>query len=446
MTFRPLYYFSKLLFNVTIRTYYRHIKVRGEENLCPGKPVIIAMNHPNAFMDPIAFATVIGPEMNFLARGDVFTKWLTPILKGVGIIPIYRLIDSGREGVQKNDETFKIVTQYLKDRRYVIIFAEGISLQGRRLGNLKKGCARIVLGAMETLDDNEILIVPVGMNYQNNPSKFRHRLFIDIGKPLTVKDYRSLYSENPAKGVNVLTSDLQKRMSETIVCIADKSNDSLIENIEEIYMEEFLEKQGQSRKHIEGAHNFSLSITDKINKIYHTHPEKVDTLKSSIELYISKLKSYGIRDKLLRDKFLNLSQLGSVIFRTLTFVFLFPLWIVGLITNYVPYFICWKSPAKFTKDIEWYAAISGVVGSFVFLLYHLLQFTLVGLFFKDTLVLTSFISITLLSGWFSLHFSPFRKKLLGSIRLYRLRKNNTQFQLLLESRRKIIDDINKLLN
>ena len=446
MHFKPLYYFSKLIFNVTIRTYYRDIKVRGEKNLCPGKPVIIAMNHPNSFMDPIAFATVVRPTMNFLARGDAFTKFLSPVLRSVGIIPIYRLMDSGREGVQKNDETFRTVTQYLKDRRYVIIFAEGISIQARRLINLKKGCARIVLGAVESLNDKEIRVVPVGMNYQNDPSKFRHRLFIDIGEPILVSDYQELYRENPSKTINQFTADLQQRMKSTLVHIQDGENDLLVEQIEEICLEEHLELKGYKRSNLEAAHAFTISVVGAVSAIAETNTAQLDNLKIKINDYLEQVSSLEIRDKLLRDKYLHLSQTSSIIFRSVLFLLGLPIWLTGLLTNYVPYLICWKFPVKLTKDIEWFAALAGAVGTFVFLFYHLIQFFICWLLSGSLEFLMIYIAATFFSGWFSLHYSPFRKKLFGSYRLNKIKKNQSVFSQLLESRKEIIMEVNKIIS
>jgi glycerol-3-phosphate O-acyltransferase/dihydroxyacetone phosphate acyltransferase len=445
MSFRPLYYFSKLLFNFTIRTYYRKIVLRGEENLCPGKPVIIAMNHPNAFMDPIAFATVVKPEMNFLARGDVFTKFLTPILRSVGIIPIYRLSDSGREGVQKNDETFRIVTQYLKSKKYVIIFAEGISLHGRRLNNLKKGCARIVLGALDTLKDDEIRIVPVGMNYQSNPSKFRQRLLIEIGKPILISDYKEIYAVNPAKAINEVTQDLQMAMRRSLIHIEDKENNTIVEQIEEIYLEELLNLKGADKNNLELSHEFTSTIVEKINFLSKNNPERIDSLKQKINVYIKKLSDYGIRDKLLRKEYHRLSDLNSIIYRLILFVLGLPVWFAGLITNYVPYFICWKLPGKLTKDIEWFSAIAGTVGSFIFLFYHLIQFSIFWMVTGDSIYLTVYMAVTFLSGWFSLHFSPFRKKLFGSMRMNTLKRKENKFAELIKSREVLVREIKDIL-
>ena len=445
MSLRPLYYFSKVLFNVTIRTYYRTIVVRGEENLCPGKPVVIAMNHPNAFMDPIAFATVVKPEMNFLARGDVFSKGLSPILKGVGIIPIYRLRDSGREGMMKNDETFRKVTEYLKQRRYVIIFAEGISLHGRRIEPLKKGCARMVLGAMETLNESEIRVVPVGMNYQNDPSKFRHRLFIDIGKPILVSEYQEQYAENASKTVNVLTQSIQESMKAAVVHIDDLQNESLVKKIEEIYLEQFLHEHGFRIDNLEEAHQFTKSLVAKINEIHIHTPDTLGVIKNQLDSYLSKLEGLKIRDHLLRNENKKLSEAPSLIFRSIVFVLGVPIWVLGIVTNYVPYAICWKAPGFFTKDIEWFSAIAGVLGSFLFLFYHLGQFAVFGYLTQDYLWLICFVLITLFSGWFCLHFSPFRKKLMGSFRLFRYKRKNAEAKELISEREKIVNTIKRLI-
>lgn len=436
------YYFNKVLFNVTIRTFYKRIQVRGAEHLETGKPYVIAMNHPNAFMDPIAFATLVKPPMRFLARGDAFKKGLKPILQAVGIIPIYRLMDSGREGVQKNNETFKIVTGHLKKNNPVIIFAEGLSIQERRLRNLKKGCARIVLSAMEELNKEDILVIPVGINYQNNPSKFRHDLFIEIGKPIEVGKYREQYLRNQAGTINLLTANLQEKMKETIVHISDKENDAFVEHIEEIYLEEYLYKEGIGLDELDKKHEFTMKVCRVIQ--IPEQKENIEDLKNKMRHYLDQLKKYRIRTRLLSEQHLSRKGIGSLLFRTTLLIIGLPIWIAGLITNYIPYYISWKTPPKIVKDIEWFTSFAVTGGSYIFLLYHLIQFSIVWSLSKNWIFTSSFVLITFFSGWFCLHFSPFRKKLFGSIRYYLLNKKTKED--LIEERKVIIRKIESLLN
>jgi len=82
-----------------IGVYFKRTKVKNSHYLKVKGPVIIAMNHPNAFMDPVAFTTLLyPPRVRYLARGDAFKKGIvTMLLESLGIIPIFRIQDGGKE-------------------------------------------------------------------------------------------------------------------------------------------------------------------------------------------------------------------------------------------------------------------------------------------------------------------------------------------------------------
>jgi glycerol-3-phosphate O-acyltransferase / dihydroxyacetone phosphate acyltransferase len=448
MGFLIIYYFLKVLFRFSIGSFYSKIIVKGAKNLSKGKPVIIAMNHPNAFMDPISFADNVEMPMRYLARGDAFKKGLAPVLRAVGIIPIYRLSDVGREGVLKNDETFKEVSIQLKKRNHVIIFPEGLCVQERRLRNLKKGlAARMVLGAMADSHDEEIVIVPVGMNYQNHPGKFRHKLFMNIGEPIAVKDYFAAYQENNVKTVNRLTAVIQDAMKKTLVHIAHPDNDQLVEEIEEVFLEQSLIEKGIDRKNLEQRHELSVKIANAVNTASVDAPEKISSLKPEIHSYLQKVEKSGVRDKLISEQYKSYSSLASLLMRSLMFVIGIPIWICGLITNYIPYYISWKLGKKLTRrGKEWYAAVSMLIGSFLFPIYYIIETLVVWFIFHDLKIVGAFVALTFFSGWFSMHFSPFRKKLAGSWRMYSIRKNKTLYSSLVEERKKIVQEIRSLLS
>jgi 1-acyl-sn-glycerol-3-phosphate acyltransferase len=198
-------------------------------------PVIIAMNHPNAFMDPVAFTAVcFPPRLKYMARGDAFKPGpITWLLEQIGIVPIFRIQDGGREGLKKNDDAYRRVNAFLKRRAKVIIFAEGICIQERRLRPLKKGLARMVFGAYEHLGTDELLVVPVGVNY-SWPSKFRSNIFYNVGEPIRIKDFIDDYHQNPARAQNALLAHLEPKMKELITHINDPANDEAVFMVEQL--------------------------------------------------------------------------------------------------------------------------------------------------------------------------------------------------------------------
>ena len=171
-------------------------------------------------MDPIALSTLVyPPRLRYLARGDAFKKGIvTTILQSFGIIPIFRIQDGGKEGLLKNEETYNIVTRLLTKNKKIIIFAEGLCIQERRLRPLKKGVPRMIFGAMQNNSLNNLMVVPVGINYKD-PSQFRGTIFCNVGQPIKMIDYMAAYNEAPAKTMNQFLTDLTIRMKELIVNI-----------------------------------------------------------------------------------------------------------------------------------------------------------------------------------------------------------------------------------
>ena len=98
------------IINIWLGYFYRHNRnktVTGLHHVPNDRPVILACNHPNAFMDAIMLGSTTRRRTWFLARSDVFRKkWLAQFLSFIGIIPIYRLLE-GAENLSKNDETFE---------------------------------------------------------------------------------------------------------------------------------------------------------------------------------------------------------------------------------------------------------------------------------------------------------------------------------------------------
>ncbi|HPK09706.1 MAG TPA: 1-acyl-sn-glycerol-3-phosphate acyltransferase, partial [Saprospiraceae bacterium] len=119
------YSFLRVLANIVIRLYYRRIYISGLENIPTDKPVMIASNHPNGFLEPIIMACIWPRDLSFLVRGDLYdNKFLQPLLKATNEIPIYRFKD-GFASLRNNQKTIQTVVDQLKASRHIIIFIEG---------------------------------------------------------------------------------------------------------------------------------------------------------------------------------------------------------------------------------------------------------------------------------------------------------------------------------
>ena len=76
------------------RCHYRHVAVRGRENLPVGGNYILAPCHQNAMMDPLVVLMVVNKPVVFLARADIFKNPVARFfLTWLRISPVYRILE-----------------------------------------------------------------------------------------------------------------------------------------------------------------------------------------------------------------------------------------------------------------------------------------------------------------------------------------------------------------
>ncbi|MBL7931121.1 MAG: 1-acyl-sn-glycerol-3-phosphate acyltransferase [Bacteroidia bacterium] len=404
-------------------------------------PVIIAMNHPNAFMDPSALTYVAyPPRLKYLARGDAFKPGLISwLLEQIGIVPIFRIQDGGREGLKKNDEAYRRVNYLLKKNAKVMVFAEGLCIQERRLRPLKKGVARMVFGAYEYLGNDKLVVVPVGVNY-SKADKFRSTLFYNIGEPIPVKDFIGAYQQNPAKGQNIFLQALEPKMKELITHIENKENDNVVYFYEDLCKKDLIRSKGLNYKNL--SHDFDVlnEMTERVNATAKTNQALLDEFKEKASAYFSELREAGLRDWIINP---NQNKYVSPFFLVLRYLLLligFPIYVLGMIGNFPPLIAAHKITKKIIKFKEFYASIALGLGIFLFLFNYLIWFFVVYAF-SPNIFWPILVCLSLgLSGWFCLYYHPFALKTFG---IARALKNKALAEQLSRKREFLLSLINR---
>ncbi|TVP43149.1 MAG: acyl-phosphate glycerol 3-phosphate acyltransferase [Mongoliibacter sp.] len=157
--------FLRISVRIALHLYYQKVTVYGKENIPKGKAVLIVCNHQNALIDPLLIATHTRLKPHFLTRASVFKNpIIAKILDYIRMIPVYRIRD-GVDNMEKNKHTFSKSVQILHDKGSILIFGEGGHSMKRTLRPLKKGFARIAYQALESKQDLDLMILPVGINY-----------------------------------------------------------------------------------------------------------------------------------------------------------------------------------------------------------------------------------------------------------------------------------------
>ena len=430
-----LYYFLKIVVGISTRIFYCSPLILNRAHVPQDEPLIIASNHPNALCDPCSIAVFAKQQIHFLARGDVFQNkilyWI--FVKQLGMVPIYRLSE-GAENLHKNEETFRISTENLKQKKTILMFSEGICVQERRLRKLKKGTARIAFASEESTGWNlGLKIIPVGLNY-TDPKKFRSTLVINYGKSFEVSMFKESYLKDKAIAINEFTKYLEERLAEMVVHITDPRNDLLVAQTEEI-----LQNESENEKGKEYKFRLTERIVKDVNDFSDKQPSEFFALCEKAKKYFSILEQCKIKDNTVKKITASESSISNLISYILLLLVGFPFHFFGLINNYLPYKAGYKMAKRIVKQTEFHASVHMYSSMTLYLIFYPLQILAVALIFRNWWVLGAYLILLPLSGLFSLKYYTFLKKTFWQWRFFFL-KNNKREEII-SIRNEIVNEI-----
>lgn len=406
-----IYPLVKILVKFASRAYFRKVCLINIDKVPVNKPVLLLPNHPNSFLDAIVVCTYLPQPGNFLVRSDVFNtpfkRWL---LRQLNNHPIYR-IQEGTENVKKNEETFRLCGELFKEKRTILIFPEGLCVREKRMRKLKKGAARIALGSEEAENFSlDLQLVCVGVNY----SKFGRmggEVLVKYDEPIHVRDYKDQYRTEKAKAVNDLTQEIESRLSKLIVHVPSKDEDILFDRLYDM--------STRNKSCIE-KFNTSWQIASNLQKMKKEDAVKLETLKENSNVYNRALFNAGLKDNVIGS-----FKRRALVIDLLLLILSFPLFMAGIVFNYIPYKLSFALSTKVVKQEEFFDSVNMIAGSFVFILFHLFSTFLFGLLEPDRyLKILFFFSLPVLGviayWWYNLY-----KTTQGRLRLSKLSRSES---------------------
>ena len=434
----------KFILQISTRVYFGKLEIKRMEHIPAKGPVLLVANHPSTFMDPLVIAVTIKRKVFFLTKAEVFkssfAKWILPKFN---MIPIYRVQDDPTQ-LHKKKETFTKSFEHLKRGGAILIFPEGISLTERKLKKIKTGAARIALG-VEAENDFKlgVQIVTVGLNY-SNPHRFQSDLFINIDEPIQVQDFQERYKQEPVQTVNDLTNEIRLRLEKQVVAIEDSKVDKLVSNIEIIYKSQLIKDLGYSSKVKEHDFLVTRAISEQVHHFQEKGPERVEQISQYIDEYFAALDRVQLNDGILR----KFPTGGFMIINTISSSFYmiigFPIFVFGVINNYLPYKIPdWISRAS-TNQGQFHGALTMTLGTFTFLIFYAVQLWLIHYYFQQPWITLAYLFILPLSGFFALCYWKRFTNLLGRWIIFSLFYKKTKLiTSILNMRQRIIDELEK---
>ncbi len=367
------YTVMKPLVQVALRVFFQRIEVRHPERLALPGPLLLAGNHPNTRMDPLLAAVNRRQPIAFLAKSTFFKNpILRAILQSGNSIPIYRAQDAGGAGpvsmaerVARNEATFGRCYDYLGRGGTIMIFPEGTSVSERRLRPLKTGAARIALGA-EARHNFQLglKVVPVATNYFD-PSRFRSDVLLNVAPPISVAKYAAAYARDPDEAADQLTEAIREALERRLVVSKDAADDAFVQHIERTFGDHLIVDEDPNTLY----DNFQLSRTllQALAWAEQQFPERLLAARAQFDAYLAALHQHHLSDAALSEQ-----QRGGVA-GLLNLVLGAPVWLYGVLNNYLPYILPSLVAKRATREVEFVAPIMLVVGMLTFPLAYALQ-------------------------------------------------------------------------
>lgn len=216
--------------------YRRRYTVDAHKIPAEGTPVLVAMNHQNAFCDALCLLYAKDDrKMHFIARADAFNihPLFTAFLNWAGVLPAFRLQYQGEEALADNQATFKMSEQNLLNGHTVLIFPEAGHQDKHWLGTFSYGYTRMAFEAAELGNfEKEVFILPAA-NHYSSYTGMREDTLVRFGTPVSLKPYYELYQTKPRtaqREVNRLVREQIAAMMLNIEDLAHYADIDLIRN------------------------------------------------------------------------------------------------------------------------------------------------------------------------------------------------------------------------
>lgn len=209
-----------------VRAFWRKIYVHNRRAVPADKPVLLAANHPTAFLDPVILCSFLYPPLYNMTRGDIFQKpFFRRLLESINMFPVFRQRD-GYSGRDRNDAVFEFCREKLRQKRVLAIYVEGEHHLEWRVKPVQKGIIRIAFDALEKYDLPDLQIIPAGCNHVSG-ERPRDEIMVNIGQPILLAPYWAEYQRDPQAAAARLTADIGEALKKICLHIDDPADDPL---------------------------------------------------------------------------------------------------------------------------------------------------------------------------------------------------------------------------
>ena len=389
---------------MAIKLFFNQISIQNKQIVPNTSPIIFVANHPNFFMDPLIIGSYCPRQLYFFAKSTLFNSPLKKrILTRLNLVPVYRKIDD-KENMGGNVNSFNKGYRILENNGAFLIFPEGISVGKRVLGKIKTGAARIGLEA-ELKNDFalNIVIIPIGLSYSDQV-RFRSNIMIRFGSPIELSKFEKEYKRNEVETVKKVTLIIEKSLNNLTNYYQTDQIEDIVQGLELIYKMELMTELGMEVDNKNDDFIISKILTDAVQWYKDNELALIIEFREKLNEYIDLLKQLDIRDEFLDPVRQEKRGWG----KTKTILFLVigsPLFIWGIITNYIPYILPRVLVEITNKDQSEEASWKLIYGFIFFVFYYAVSITFIWKLTQNIFLTILFISSLIPSGDFALYYS-----------------------------------------
>ncbi len=400
-----MYFFLKMIVGWSIRLYYRDVRIRNQEFLEHEGPVILIANHPNTLMDAWMIGHVCKQPIYFMAKSTFFSsrfrRWL---LGKLNMIPINRKSDGTTRGIS-NADSFEACYRVLEEGKTLVIFPEGTSIPELKLRELKSGTARIALEAEKRNGGKlHLKIIPVGLFY-SQLEKFRSSVMVTVGKGIKATEYLEAYQENASLAAKKLTTRFREQLERVLVTVENDEQEAFITDLFQVL------RTKEDATHVEKGAQLMKKIKSSIEEHQLMRPYLIREIQELLLKIKWQQEKLAIHSDFISRRFrsrLYLMQIGL----SLLFLFLgLPLYLFGVIHNYLTYKLIDLLVPKISRFIEYHAALNILLSLVLYPLTYFGWIELLKWYLHPPLwgIILYFISLPL-SGMFAHRFAHYFKR------------------------------------
>jgi glycerol-3-phosphate O-acyltransferase/dihydroxyacetone phosphate acyltransferase len=357
-----IYAFIKALVRISTAVFFKRIVVVGRERLPEHGPAIIVANHPNTLMDPLLVASVMQQQVGFVANAGLFSNaWLVRFFRYFHVIPIYRRKDVAPGEQPDNTQAFAQCHAYLQQEGTFLIFPEGSSHYEINLREIRTGTARI---ALSYVGPGELRIIPIALDY-SDAIQFRSMVRITVGRPIRVADHHEAHPGNETEAVEALTAAIRSALAKKLPWTTDKAQEALLIKAHAFFTT-YAAPEADLHENPHRSLVLRKQLADTLHHLRTAMPGLYERTSARLLAFFDALRADritpGFHTDAFRRKHFALLFLGYLA----ELVVLAPLYLFGLLTNYVPYILPSLLFKASRMEVEYKAPVQMIVGLICF--------------------------------------------------------------------------------